>query len=178
MRGMNLIAAMLLLTSCGSERTTGERGPNGSSRMQEPNQATSVTTTPPGPAAQTANASGDASPASACLMQGSERLAIRPIRAVGTEPFWSARIEGRCVTYSTPEDQQGTRVWTRYSAAPNRGGGIWTGQLANTTFELRTRPQAGCSDGMSDEIYPIAVELTVGGEQRQGCAEPISGDGQ
>src|SRR5690606_35712589 len=30
---------------------------------------------------------------SACLMQGSERLQVEPLRAVGTEPFWGARIE-------------------------------------------------------------------------------------
>lgn len=108
---------------------------------------------------------------SPCLMQGSERLRITPIRAIGTEPFWGAKIEGRCVTYSHPEDQAGTRVWTRY--ASGAGGGTWSGALGGQRFELRTRPQAGCSDGMSDKSYPIAVDLTVGGEQRTGCAEPL-----
>ncbi|HET9427837.1 MAG TPA: hypothetical protein VFO69_05705 [Allosphingosinicella sp.] len=111
--------------------------------------------------------------ASPCLMQGSERLSITPLRAVGTEPFWGARIEGRCVTYSHPEDQQGTRVWTRYSPSP--GGGVWSGALGGRRFEFRTRDAPGCSDGMSDRRYPIAVELIVNGEQRRGCAEPISG---
>lgn len=106
---------------------------------------------------------------SACLMQGSERLTVAPLRAVGTEPFWGARIEGRCVTYSHPENQQGTRVWTRYAPRPG-GGGTWTGTLEGQPFVLRTRPQAGCSDGMSDRRYPVAVELTVGGEERRGCA--------
>jgi uncharacterized membrane protein len=107
----------------------------------------------------------------ACMMQGSERLTVRALRAVGTEPFWGARVEGRCVTYSHPDDQQGTRIWTRYTAGPG-GRGTWSGALGGRRFELRARPQPGCSDGMSDRVYPIAVELFVGGERRTGCAEP------
>ncbi len=110
----------------------------------------------------------DASP---CMTQGSERLRVRPLRAVGTEPFWAARIEGRCVTYSHPDDQDGTRVWTRYDAGA--GGGEWSGSLGGQHFELRTRAAPGCSDGMSDIRYPIAVELIVHGERRNGCAQPV-----
>ncbi|HEX8571793.1 MAG TPA: hypothetical protein VF759_03475 [Allosphingosinicella sp.] len=113
-----------------------------------------------------------AAPGGPCTMQGSERLRVAPIRAVGTEPFWGARIEGRCVTYSHPEDQRGTRVWTRYSAGSG-GGGTWTGALGGHPFVLRTRARPGCSDGMSDKRYPLAVELLVGGERRTGCAEPL-----
>jgi uncharacterized membrane protein len=107
---------------------------------------------------------------SACLIQGEQRLTNPALRALGTEPFWAARIEGRCVTYSHPEDQQGTRVWTRYTPGAG-GGGTWTGALEDKPFVLTARPQAGCSDGMSDNRYPLAVDLTVGGEQRRGCAE-------
>ena len=107
---------------------------------------------------------------SACLIQGDDRLTNPPLRAIGTEPFWGASIQGRCVTYSHPEDQQGTRVWTRYTPGAG-GGGTWRGALGGKPFVLTARPQAGCSDGMSDNRYPLAVDLTVGGEQRRGCAE-------
>jgi uncharacterized membrane protein len=107
---------------------------------------------------------------SACLMQGGEQLTNAPLRAIGTEPFWAANIEGRCVTYSHPDNQSGTLVWTRYTASGS-GGGTWTGTLEGRLFILTTRRQPGCSDGMSDRRYPLAVELTVGGEQRRGCAE-------
>ncbi len=120
----------------------------------------------PGPAPKST-----ASNVSACLIQDGKRLSVTPLRAVGTEPFWGARIEGRCVTYSHPEDLQGTRIWTRYSA--KSGGGTWTGALGGQRFVLTSRQQPGCSDGMSDQSYPLAVELTVGGEQRRGCAEPL-----
>lgn len=106
----------------------------------------------------------------ACLTQDGKPVPANRLRAIGTEPFWGARIEGRCVTYSHPEDQQGTRVWARFSGTSTSG--TWSGALGGKTFVLRTRPQAGCSDGMSDNRYPIAVTLTVGGEQRTGCATP------
>jgi uncharacterized membrane protein len=115
--------------------------------------------------------SGTRAGVGACFMQDGERLQPARLRAIGTEPFWGARIEGRCVTYSHPEDQAGTRVWTRYTRAPN--GGTWSGALRGQRFELRTRAAPGCSDGMSDRRYSIAVDLQVGGERRQGCAEPL-----
>jgi len=110
-------------------------------------------------------------PTSPCLIQDGELLRISPLRAIGTEPFWGARIEGRCVTYSTPDDQQGTRVWARFNSGPD--GGIWSGALGGQPFRLITRPKPDCSDGMSDNVYPIEVRLTVGGEERRGCAEPL-----
>lgn len=106
-----------------------------------------------------------------CHMQGTQRLAVAGLRAVGTEPFWAARIDGRCVTYSHPDDQAGTRIWTRYTPGTG-GGGTWAGALGGRRFELRIRPQAGCSDGMSDESYPFSAELFVNGERRTGCAAP------
>lgn len=112
--------------------------------------------------------SGSVSP---CLIQDGQQLSVQPLRAIGTEPFWAARIEGRCVTYSHPEDQQGTRVWARFTTTPN--GGVWTGALGGRQFVLRTRAAPGCSDGMSDKIYPVSVDLLVNGEQRKGCAEPL-----
>jgi len=110
-------------------------------------------------------------PASACREQDGRPIPANALRAIGTEPFWGARIEGRCVTYSHPDDQAGTRVWTRFSGS--RDNGTWSGALEGRRFELRTRPQPGCSDGMSDNRYPIAVELIVHGERRTGCAERL-----
>lgn len=106
---------------------------------------------------------------SACLIQQGERLRNPALRAVGTEPFWGAQIEGRCVTYSHPEEQDGTRVWTRFTPAPN-GGGTWSGSLGGRHFELAVRSEPGCSDGMSDRRYPYAAEVAVHGERRLGCA--------
>ncbi len=107
---------------------------------------------------------------SPCLTQDGHAIPANNLRAVGTEPFWGAQVEGRCVTYSHPQDQAGTRVWTTFSGSA--ANGTWSGSLNGQPFVMRTRSQAGCSDGMSDNRYPIAVSLTAGGEQRSGCAEP------
>ena len=107
---------------------------------------------------------------SACLLQDGRVIPGNHLRAVGTEPFWGARVEGRCVTYSHPEDPSGTRVWTKFSGTA--ANGTWSGALHGQPFVMRTRPEAGCSDGMSDNRYPIAVSLTVEGQQRSGCAAP------
>ena len=123
-----------------------------------------------GPAPAPVAAGGASAPSNPCRVQGDQHLAMKPLRAIGTEPFWGARIEGRCVTYSHPEDQDGIRIWTRFTA--EGAGGRWTGALGGRTFELVTRPAAGCSDGMSDNRYPLAVALTVNGERRTGCAGP------
>jgi uncharacterized membrane protein len=125
----------------------------------------------PGAAAAAPPSQGPDAAAGPCMMQDGERLRVAPIRAVGTEPFWGARIEGRCVTYSHPEDQKGSRIWTRFE--PLAGGGTWSGALGGRRFELKTRAKPGCSDGMSDRRYPLAVDLIVGGERRRGCAEPL-----
>lgn len=109
-------------------------------------------------------------PAGPCLIQDGKALKAVAVRAVGTEPFWNARVEGRCITYSHPEDQKGTRIWTRH--VPGPGGGTWSGSLGGSRFELKVRPKRGCSDGMSDKSYPLEAELVVGGERRSGCAEP------
>ena len=126
-----------------------------------------------GEAPAAVNATGNSSPSAkpgACMMQDGKLLAVEPLRALGTEPFWGAQIEGRCVTYSHPEDQKGTRIWTRYTETT--GGGRWSGSLDGRKFELVTRNAPGCSDGMSDNKFPIAVDLMVNGEQRKGCAKP------
>ncbi|HEY0013720.1 MAG TPA: hypothetical protein VGB79_12815 [Allosphingosinicella sp.] len=106
-----------------------------------------------------------------CNMQGSVPIRAAALRAVGTEPFWGARTEGRCVTYSHPENQSGTRVWARYTAGAG-GGGTWEGALGGRRFALTIRPAPGCSDGMSDRRYPFAADLVVNGERRSGCAGP------
>lgn len=108
--------------------------------------------------------------ASPCLVQDGSTIPPNSIRAIGTEPFWGASVEGRCVTYSTPEDQDGTRIWTRFSGSAEKGR--WEGAFDGSPFVMVTRPEPGCSDGMSDNRYPIAVTLTVSGEQRRGCARP------
>ena len=174
MRAINiqLILAMVLLAGCGREEAASNAAAEPLARDAAGANAVEAGTVQPAGNEIGSAADADRGSVSPCLMQGTDRLTIEPFRALGTEPFWSARVEGRCVTYSTPEDQQGTRVWTRYSPREN-GGGSWVGQLRGKPFELKVRAGPGCSDGMSDKRYPMAADLAVDSEQRRGCAEPL-----
>ena len=89
------------------------------------------------------------------------------ITAAGTEPFWSARIEGTTLTYSTPENIDGTRM-TIDRFAGNGGLGI-SGELKGSPLQLAITP-GECSDGMSDRIYPYTATLALEGENLLGCA--------
>jgi uncharacterized membrane protein len=172
-----VIGSCVLVAACGNPDNPPEVAPQDTSKVANSSIAPVSPTTVGGVIATPTRAVLNQSPArastqaGACLMQDGLRLTVKPLRAVGTEPFWGARIQGRCVTYSHPEDQKGTRVWTRYS--PNPGGGTWSGAIGGKRFELRTTPQPGCSDGMSDRRYSIAVELLVNGERRTGCAKAL-----
>ncbi len=100
------------------------------------------------------------------------RLIRLSMRALGTEPFWNAKIDGRCVTYSTPENQSGTRIWTKVGDGPD--GPIFAGAYQGRPFNLIVRPKPGCSDGMSDRRFEWEATLTVNGETRRGCGETIA----
>lgn len=123
----------------------------------------------PPPAAK-APAPGPAAPAHPCLVDDGKPVTAR-LKALGTEPFWAAEVEGRCIVYRTPDDQAGTRIWARFSGTGDSGQ--WSGFLGERRFVLVTRAEPGCSDGMSDKRYPLAAAVTIGDEELRGCAEPL-----
>ena len=164
-----ILAGGAALAACGSSE---QADPSGQESPAQNSPLAPRTGGEKGPGALTANTAAANPGASPCLVQDGTALSIRPLRAVGTEPFWGARIEGRCVTYLTPEDQAGTRIWTKFSGTAEQGS--WTGSLDGRRFELRTSPDPRCSDGMSDTVYPIEVTLFVRDEERRGCAEPLA----
>ena len=168
MRLMVVATCGALLAGCaeGATRTASETS---NAAEAEVNPQPSVQTPADNQVEQATNAVASAD-VSACLIQDGEELHITPVRAIGTEPFWGAQVEGRCVTYSTPEDQTGTRIWTRFNPGPD--GGVWVGSLDGKPFKLVTRLRQSCSDGMSDRKYPMDAMLIVRGEERIGCAAP------
>jgi uncharacterized membrane protein len=94
------------------------------------------------------------------------------VKALGTEPFWAAEVDGRCVTYKTPENQEGVRVWAQVMEGTDKI--VWNGAMDNREFQLVVKRAAACSDGMSDRTYPMEAVLRVRGETRRGCAAPLS----
>lgn len=88
-------------------------------------------------------------------------------RAIGTEPFWSARVEGGTLTWSTPEQPDGVAV--PISREDDAEKATVSGRIDGHPLELEVR-RATCSDGMSDTVYPLSVIRRIGSDVQQGCA--------
>lgn len=94
----------------------------------------------------------------------------------GTEPFWGGTVRGSELTYSTPENIDGTTI--PVERFTGQGGLGFSGELEGRDFDLLIT-QGECSDGMSDRTYPYVATLKLGDELREGCAhtdkQPFSG---
>ncbi|MEZ5749519.1 MAG: hypothetical protein R3D83_06400 [Caenibius sp.] len=101
------------------------------------------------------------------------------LRFAGTEPFWGGSVKGATLTFTTPENAEGTAITvTRFAG---RGGLSFSGRLDGQGFDMMVT-EGNCSDGMSGRAYPFAVTLRIGAEQRGGCAwsaqHPFTGPSQ
>ena len=160
--------SLLLLSAC----TSREAEPDGRRAASEPvEQSNEATAEPAANLAQSVQSSSEIKK-HPCYTQDGEPVTDK-LKAIGTEPFWAAEVQGRCVTYKTPDDQQGTRVWTHVDTGPQ--GPAWNGALRGKPFQLYVKPAPppGCSDGMSDKVFPMDAVLRVDGETRNGCAERL-----
>lgn len=92
----------------------------------------------------------------------------QPVRALGTEPFWSVEI--------TPDTLIYTRVDQPEQRAPNHGATV---QGTVATYATSTNLQQAlnvmliateCSDGMSDRVYPLTARVEIGDDTLTGCA--------
>lgn len=111
----------------------------------------------------TASAGGESSRTEAFSRIAPEEI----VRFTGTEPFWGGQVSFTTLTYSTPENPDGTTIEVERFAG--LGGVSWTGEYEGAPFTLAVTP-GQCSDGMSDRTYPYVATLQVQGEQRNGCA--------
>ena len=111
-----------------------------------------------------------------CVPGGSADIAADPAQtgvprqftALGTEPFWAAKVDGGVLLFQTPEDQAGQRIAVsrRVSGVRTEFSGTLNG--ARLTLMLGAGP---CSDGMSDTVYSHSAELRIGAQQLRGCAK-------
>jgi uncharacterized membrane protein len=91
-----------------------------------------------------------------------EPAGLGDIDARGNEPFWFAKVRGETLELERPDQA------TVITPAQKRVEGertIWEGRA----FTVAATPQPGCSDGMSDLTYPLAVEVTMEGQVMKGC---------
>jgi len=111
-----------------------------------------------------------------CVPGGSAKIASEPLQtgaprlfnALGTEPFWAAKVDGGVLLYQTPEDLAGQRVAVirRVSGLRTEFSGTLGG--APLTLVIGAGP---CSDGMSDTVYSHSAELRIGAQDLRGCAK-------
>ena len=100
---------------------------------------------------------------------GEENLPMNAWRAFGNEPFWSVRLEGDTLVFSTPEDQAGKTMQGR--RVPSLIGVVYMGtDDAGREFNLDIQP-GQCSDGMSDNTYQHVSTFIYGDTTYHGCAE-------
>lgn len=90
-------------------------------------------------------------------------------RGLGTEPFWSLDV------YGAPEPRielaldMGERTLLVHQPEALATGEGYTGQADDASPVVLRLVRGACSDGMSDEVYPASVELSVGGRDYRGC---------
>jgi len=96
----------------------------------------------------------------------------RPVRVLGTEPFWGLDITSAGLVYSGVDRPE--------QRADNGGPEIlgtsasWS-ETTDAGAELKIDLFATeCSDGMSDRVYPLTARVEIGGETLAGCAAATS----
>jgi uncharacterized membrane protein len=86
------------------------------------------------------------------------------MRLTGTEPFWGVNITSSGIRMQRPDHADLTVA----NPGPTINGDVAVWNARGLT--IRLEPQAGCSDGMSDNRYPYRATVTVNGEVLRGCA--------
>ncbi|MGB3393799.1 MAG: hypothetical protein WA956_12385 [Stenotrophomonas sp.] len=90
------------------------------------------------------------------------------LQAIGTEPFWSVKVEGDVLVHTTPETMDAPRQLQATRSSDVEGLHL-AGGNGDAGFRLDVRREA-CSDGMSDREYPFGVSLLLDGKTARGCA--------
>ena len=92
----------------------------------------------------------------------------KPVRALGTEPFWGVELTGTEMVYTAAEPPE--------QRAPQPNPVV---QGTTATYEAETADgtplrvtliATECSDGMSDRTWPLTAMVKVGDQDLTGCA--------
>lgn len=163
---MHLPARVLLLTCLAAASLGACSAPESQAPPADTPQAAQATTpaadpTPSTPPATQEEPMGKRSP-------GQENEPVLAYRAFGNEPFWSVRVDGDTLVFSTPEDQAGKTMQGR--RVPSLRGVSVQGKDGDIDFNLDIQ-DAPCNDGMSDNEYTLESTFIYGGTTYKGCAE-------
>ena len=92
----------------------------------------------------------------------------KPVRALGTEPFWSVEFTGTEMVYTTPEPPE--QRAPQPSPVVQGTTATWETETADGTALSVTLIATECSDGMSDRTYPLTAMVKLGELELTGCA--------
>ena len=85
-----------------------------------------------------------------------------PYHAIGTEPFWNLLIDEHNLTFTRPDAQPILQPTPQ--VIHGIAGEIYQSPRINVNIV-----HGKCNDGMSDQVYPDKVQVTVDGRQFTGC---------
>ena len=92
----------------------------------------------------------------------------QPVRALGTEPFWSLELTGTDMVYTSPEPGE---LRAPQPAAVVQGTvAMFEAATADSQPMKVTLTATECSDGMSDRTYPLTAIVELGERTLTGCA--------
>jgi len=96
----------------------------------------------------------------------------RPLRALGTEPFWGVDVSADALVYSGVDrpEQRATHEGVELMGTV----ATWRATTPDGAPMDLILMATECSDGMSDRTYPLTARLEVGGETLNGCAATVS----
>lgn len=92
----------------------------------------------------------------------------QPLRALGTEPFWSVDLTGTEMVYTSPEPPEQRAA--RPEPVIQGTTATWESRTADGTGFSITLVATECSDGMSDRTYPLTAMVRIGDASLSGCA--------
>ena len=90
-------------------------------------------------------------------------------RAIGTEPGWMLEVGQGERPALHAELDYGERVLDVAAMQPLSGLSGYVGTAADGARVRLVLERRGCSDGMSDDVYPVAVQLEAGDRNYRGC---------
>ncbi|WP_439476373.1 COG3650 family protein [Brevundimonas sp.] len=92
----------------------------------------------------------------------------KPVRALGTEPFWSVELTGTEMVYTAPEPPE--QRAPQPDPLVQGTTATWEAETADGTALRVTLIATECSDGMSDRTYPLTAMVKLGERELIGCA--------
>lgn len=92
----------------------------------------------------------------------------QPVRALGTEPFWSIELTGTELVYTAPEPPEQRAPQPRPVVQGTTA--VYETKTAEGTALSVTLVATECSDGMSDRTYPLTAMVRIGEVSLSGCA--------